>query len=201
MTTLSMAYIRHATQGLVGLTNTGPFVRELNGRKRVFVHNGNLKNLTQSPLYKIGTFQPVGETDSEQAFCMLLEGVRITESESPELPSLNLRLDAVAAFAEVLRPFGPASFLYADGDALFVHADRRLQPLTGQVTAPALFRLDCSTDQPASLLRDCHLPDDASKQHMVLIASVPLTNEPWKPMPEGTVIAVYRGEVVAHRKI
>ncbi|MFN2411180.1 MAG: class II glutamine amidotransferase, partial [Halomonas sp.] len=44
-TGMSLGYIRHATQGCIALANTGPFIRELNGRIHCFAHNGNLARL------------------------------------------------------------------------------------------------------------------------------------------------------------
>jgi len=93
------------------------------------------------------------------------------------MPSPQLRLDTLAAMAAELRSLGPASFLYADGDVLFAHADRRLQPLQGQVAAPALYRLECPAEDSLALLRDCQLPDPATAQRMILLISVPLTDE------------------------
>jgi glutamine amidotransferase len=196
-TTLAISYIRHATQGEIALANTGPFVRELDGRMHVFAHNGNLKDLARYHPRMTGRFEPVGETDSEFAFCLLLDRIGQLEHAPRQWPPLQLRMEAVAAVAVELRTFGPASFLYADGDALFAHADRRLQPLTGQVAAPALYRLECPAENSSTLLRDCLLPDSTTVQRMILLASVPLTDESWKPMPEGEVIAVRHGEIVA----
>ena len=100
------------------------------------------------------------------------------------------RLEAVAALALALRAFGPASFLYADGDAVFAHADRRLQPLTEQVTAPALYRLECPAGYKVALVGDCELPDAGTAQRVMLLASVPLIHKAWVAMPQGEVIAV-----------
>jgi glutamine amidotransferase len=196
-TTLSVGYIRHATQGAVNLANTGPFMRELSGYMQVFAHNGNLKLLVQTSLVNGGLFQPVGDIDSELAFCLLLKRLKGLEHAPDELPSLQARMDAVAEMARSLREYGPASFLYADSDVLFAHADRRLQSLTGQVTAPALYRLECPVGNKAALVRNCDVPDDQTAQRVILLASVPLTSEAWTPMPRGEVIAVCQGEIVA----
>ena len=163
----------------------------------MFAHNGNLNNLGQSRLQPSGRYQPVGTTDSELAFCLLLSRVSVLEHAPRQLPALQLRLDAVAAMAEELRSFGPSSFLYADGDLLFVHADRRLQPLTGQVSAPALYRLACPADVPPMLLDDSHRAVSGTAQRVLLLASVPLTDEVWKPMSQGELMAVRNGEIVA----
>ena len=65
-----VAHIRKATQGAVALQNCHPFVRELWGRYWVFAHNGDLKDF---PPRLHGSFQPVGNTDSERAFCWLMQ--------------------------------------------------------------------------------------------------------------------------------
>ena len=65
-----VAHIRKATQGRVALENTHPFVRELWGRYWVFAHNGDLKEF-RPRLH--GAFRPVGATDSERAFCWLMQ--------------------------------------------------------------------------------------------------------------------------------
>ncbi len=54
--------------------NTHPFTRELWGRNWTYAHNGQLKGYKS---LKTGNFHPVGETDSEKAFCWLLH--RLTE--------------------------------------------------------------------------------------------------------------------------
>jgi len=65
-----IAHIRKATQGEIRLENTHPFQRELWGRYWIFAHNGNLKDFAP-PLS--GRFLPVGSTDSELAFCHILD--------------------------------------------------------------------------------------------------------------------------------
>lgn len=35
-----------------------------------------------------------------------------------------------------------------------------------------------------------------TSQHVVLVASVPLTNEPWHPLAEGALVVVRNGELV-----
>lgn len=183
MTTLSIAYIRHATYGTIKLANTGPYTRELNGRMHVFSHNGNLTNLP--PCSGRARFQPIGETDSEQAFCLLLERMSQLNSPSNQLPSAEARIELVTATAKELRSYGPASFLYSDGDLLFAHADRRIQPLTKKVSAPALYLLECP------------LVDSEINQGVILLASVPLSKEDWKPLPEGQVISARNGKIVS----
>ena len=73
-----VAHIRKATQGRVALENTHPFVRELWGRYWVFAHNGDLKDF--APRLH-GAFHPVGGTDSERAFCWLMQELAKAHAE------------------------------------------------------------------------------------------------------------------------
>ena len=75
-----IAHIRKATQGAVGLENTHPFMRELWGRYWIFAHNGNL--LEFAPELD-GYYIPVGVTDSERAFCWLLQKLRRRFGSTP----------------------------------------------------------------------------------------------------------------------
>ena len=68
-----IAHIRKATQGEVALENTHPFMRELWGRYWIFAHNGTLRQF--EPDFD-GSFRPVGRTDSERAFCLVLQSLR-----------------------------------------------------------------------------------------------------------------------------
>lgn len=108
-THLAISHIRHATQGKVQLSNTQPFVRELGGRMHVFAHNGNLPDIERSAAFTIGHHLPVGQTDSEYAFCALLERLH-TIYEQPNLPSLETRMAVLVGFAADLRAIGPANF-------------------------------------------------------------------------------------------
>ena len=76
-----VAHIRKATQGRVALENTHPFVRELWGRYWVFAHNGDLKDF--APRLH-GAFRPVGKTDSERAFCWLMQELAKAHASVPQ---------------------------------------------------------------------------------------------------------------------
>ena len=82
-----IAHIRKATQGVVSLENCHPFVRELWGRYWVFAHNGNLENY--APRLH-GNFKPVGQTDSELAFCWLMQELAKAHCTVPSIAELSL---------------------------------------------------------------------------------------------------------------
>ena len=121
-----VAHIRKATQGRVALENTHPFVRELWGRYWIFAHNGDLKHY--APRLH-GAFHPVGETDSERAFCWLMQ----------ELAKAHARLPPVAELTRTLRELVPriaahGSFncMLSNGAALWAHCSTRLHHVVRQ---------------------------------------------------------------------
>jgi glutamine amidotransferase len=177
-----ISHIRKATQGRLAMKNCQPFARELGGRMHVFAHNGDLEAAALRTALPLGAFRPIGDTDSEHAFCALLESLRALWLRGA-LPGLEPRLGIVARFAAALRALGPANFLYADGDALFVHGHRRSPGAGKPAIAPGLHILQ----------RNC-----APGQRVVLAASVPLTGEPgWQPLREGELVAAQGGDIVA----
>jgi len=200
-THLAISHIRHATQGDVSLANTQPFVRELGGRSRVFAHNGDLPGIHHSDALALGSHRPVGQTDSEHAFCVLLE--RLSEPwKASTPPTVEERLSVLTAFAADLRGLGPANFLYADGDAVFTHGHRRLQRTSKHAEPPGLWirQRHCA---PADAAPDDHggVSIAQEERSVVWIASVPLTDDAWRPIAEGEIVAVRGGEVLAIRAL
>ncbi|MDO8386592.1 MAG: class II glutamine amidotransferase [Polaromonas sp.] len=200
-THLAISHIRHATRGAVSFPNTQPFVRELGGRTHVCAHNGDLPGIESCETLALGAYRPVGQTDSEHAFCALMERLRPLWNGA-EPPSLDVRLTLLASFAAELRAFGPANFLYADGDTLFAHGHKRLQAGTGHAGPPGLWMLQrhCPPAEPAPVHQAgiAVVPED---RVVVFIASVPLTDEAWQPLAEGDMVAVRHGALLARRGI
>jgi len=194
-TTLAISHIRHATQGAIALANTQPFLRELAGRSHVFAHNGMLPGLKAVVRRVPGHFQPVGETDSELAFCALL--ARLAPLwHSDAVPALQARLDVVAGFAAELRALGPANFLYADGEVLFAHGHRRIQA-DGRITPPGLYLLEASCADEQTALQTQGVAVGCGYRQVLLLASVPLSPATWQPLAEGETVAVAQGRLLA----
>jgi len=196
-TALAISHIRHATRGAVALENTQPFVRVLAGRAHVFAHNGNLPLIEQDDRFPVSRHRPIGTTDSEHAFCALLERISALWDTTPLPPRLEDRLSVIAAFAADLRTLGPANFLYADGETLFAHGHRRIQPATGLVRSPGLWLLSrrcVPADEP---LHASGVSVAPAFQDLQLIASVPLSPGAWQPFAEGELLALAMGQVIA----
>lgn len=191
-TGLCISHVRHATRGALSHANTQPFVRELGGRMHVFAHNGQLDDIDSRCAGAWQRFQPIGETDSEIAFCILLERLAAAWAIAGAVPSLRDRLRVFHGFAADMRALGPANFLYSDGDVLFAHSDRRKQA-NGRVAPPGLWRSQ----------RRCRVDPDAppppqsggepQDQAVTLVASVPLDAGPWSPVASGEVVVVAGG--------
>ncbi len=115
-----IAHIRKATQGEVSLENCHPFVRELWGRYWVFAHNGHLQDY--APRLH-GSSRPVGQTDSERAFCWLMQELAKSHASLPSVAELSTTLRELVP--QIAR-HGTFNFLLSNGQALWAHASTHL---------------------------------------------------------------------------
>ncbi len=181
-----VAHIRKATQGLTSLENTHPFMRELWGRYWLFAHNGNLPQFLPD---LDGSFQPVGNTDSERIFCWLLQSLRRRfDNTSPPREEL---FEALGDLTLPLASMGIFNYLLSNGDSLVAHCSTELS-----------YIIRCAPFASAHL-KDEDISIDFSqvttpKDRVAVIATVPLTdNEAWVNMLPGTLWMFYDGEVIA----
>lgn len=176
-----IAHVRLANRGRVSLENTHPFSRELWGRTWVFAHNGQLKGVKKRPL---GRYQPVGGTDSEHAFCWILDQLAARWSALPAPKALDR---AVKALFEEINSHGVFNAMLSDSRSLYVFCSKRLCYLTRR--APF---------GPATLLDEDVEVDFAAettpKDIVTVIATQPLTsNESWIKLERGDFIAFRDG--------
>ena len=83
-----IAHIRRANVGAVCLENTHPFTRELWGENWTFAHNGRLIGIKKK---KLNYYKPIGTTtDSEHAFCWILDSIRSRFHRKPSGKSFDL---------------------------------------------------------------------------------------------------------------
>jgi predicted glutamine amidotransferase len=122
-----IAHIRKATQGRVALENCHPFVRELWGRYWVFAHNGDLKDF--APRLD-GAFRPVGNTDSELAFCFLLQELQRRFGAVP--PARAALSTAVRELSTAIAAHGTFNLMLSDGTGLYAHCSTKLYYLVRQ---------------------------------------------------------------------
>lgn len=192
-----VAHIRRASFGPIELRNTHPFLRELAGRVHVFAHNGDLPEIErQFHLNRHRIAQPIGNTDSEYAFCLLLNRLSGLWNDSRGVPELEARKQIVSAFASEIRALGPANFLYSDGDVLFVHGHMRTQP-DGSIRSPGLHFISVTCDYGVGQSQLASLKLDSEQvQKVTLVSTVPLNDGNWHPMGEGDLLMLKGGEIV-----
>lgn len=115
-----IAHVRKATSGAARLENVHPFARELWGRHWVFAHNGHLTGF--EPLLH-GAYRPVGDTDSEYAFCWLLQELAKSHAALPSVQELSLTLQELVP---QISAHGTFNFLLSNGEAMWAHASTQL---------------------------------------------------------------------------
>ena len=181
-----IAHIRKATQGGVALENTHPFQRELWGRYWIFAHNGNLA--AYRPQLD-GSYLPVGVTDSELAFCHILQTLRQRFPQGcPDREGLEA---ALAALSREIGQHGEFNFLLSNGDCLFAHCATRLS----YIVRSAPFSVAHLGDHDLSVDFDrLTAPED----RVAVIATAALTdNEDWLVIPPGHLMRFEGGSPVS----
>jgi glutamine amidotransferase len=180
-----VAHIRKATQGHVVLENCHPFVRELWGRYWVFAHNGDLKDF-HPRLH--GAFRPVGSTDSERAFCWLMQELAKAHAAVPDVGELSRTLRELLP---VLHARGTFNLLLSNGQALWAHGSTKLYWLQRRhpFGRARLADEDLSVDFGALTT-----PQD----RVAVVATEPLTaDEAWQPFAPGE-LQVFVDGTAAH---
>ena len=180
-----LAHIRKATQGGVALENTHPFARELWGRYWVFAHNGNLADY--APRLH-ASFRPVGQTDSERAFCWLMQELAKAHASLPPVAELTATLRELA---RVPAAHGSFNFLLSNGQALWAHCSTRLHHLVRQ----APFRSARLQDEDVSVnFAEATTPSD----RVAVVVTEPLTlDETWAAFGPGELKVFVDGAPVA----
>jgi glutamine amidotransferase len=169
-----IAHIRRANPPEVGRAwaNTHPFERELNGRSWVFAHNGKLKGIASDPRFALHRFRPLGDTDSEHAFCFLLDRLAEWRDLALEPPWTELAGRLRGPISQ-LSALGEFNFLLGNGSLLLAHAHTHL----------------------TSLRRTCH--QSGCSQVVTLVATSALTDEAWQSLTPGSLHLLVDGEAVA----
>ncbi|WXL27841.1 class II glutamine amidotransferase [Ectopseudomonas mendocina] len=179
-----IGHIRQANVGRVCLANTHPFVREMWGRNWCFAHNGQLAGFTP----QLDNYWPVGDTDSESAFCDLLNRLR---REFPQPVEVEALLPTLIEACARYRAFGVFNCLLSDGDWLFSFCSSKLAYITRRAPfGPAHLKdADVQVDFQSETT-----PNDV----VTVMATEPLTdNEHWTRYAPGEWRLWRGGECIA----
>lgn len=192
-----IAHIRKATTGHNCLANTHPFVREVWGEQWVFAHNGQMNAEFVKRCQRLQAngnaehYQPVGNTDSELAFCYLLNRLKSSFKQRPDEASLFRFLIAQCRYLAVNGLF---NCLLSNGDWQLAYAGSLLFYLTRQ--AP-FGEANLADDELSINFKDV----TTSKDRVTILATIPLThNEHWQQLAVGECV-IFRDGAVLHRDL
>jgi glutamine amidotransferase len=180
-TLMAVAHVRKGTRGKVSLRNTHPFVRELWGRHFVFAHNGTVKDVRR---HKLGRYHPIGETDSEHAFCALLSRLDARFRDYPKDP--RKLWEEIARAGARIGARGTFNFLLSDGKHLYARCATKLH----HIVRKAPFKTATLSDEDLCVdFSTVTTPRD----RVAVIATQPLTrDETWTKAEVGD-LWVFRG--------
>lgn len=180
-----IAHIRKATQGKITLENSHPFMRELWGRQWIFAHNGDLHDF--NPRLS-GRFTPVGSTDSELAFCYLLE--QLVLKFGYDEPSLNDIFALLEEISPQIAEHGTFNFCLSNGQALFSYATTKLHWIVREYPFQYARLVDLDVDIDFSKFT-------TAEDRVAVITTEPLThNETWTAYKAGEMILFKDGRVI-----
>jgi len=94
---------------------------------------------------------------------------------------------------------GPSNFLYYDGEVLFAHAHKRIYEEAGELVGPKSPGLHIKRCWTCTFQKEVTCPGlkvELPEHQTVLLASVPLDDQGWEELEEGTVLALKDGEVL-----
>jgi predicted glutamine amidotransferase len=187
LTRLAIAHIRKMTRGVASIQNTHPFVRVWQGRHIVFAHNGTLPKVKERSLrYE----SALGDTDSEYAFCVILEALREAYgSRYPDNP--NELGKTLSELGNDLGKDGTMNFLLADGEHLYARCGDSLYRAARLEQHATLADAEVKVQ-----LGDVLGPSDDSR--MAVVATAPLPHdEDWIKAAPGTLWVFSEGELIA----
>ncbi|MCC2604173.1 class II glutamine amidotransferase [Planctobacterium marinum] len=181
-----ISHIRQANRGKVSLENTHPFIREMWGRHWTYAHNGQLSNYKDKLQSDI--FQPVGNTDSEMAFCWIMDNIKKKYPNRPKDMKPVFRY--VAKLAASLRELGVFNMLLSDGIYLMTYCTTKLHWITRRAPFGKATLID--TDWVIDFQQET-TPNDV----VSVIATEPLTgDETWQNMTQGEYVLFKKGEPI-----
>lgn len=165
---LVIAHVRKAKHPPINhFNNTHPFLRECCGKPWVFAHNGLVPDIMHDTGMRLaGERQPEGATDSEYAFCFLLDRIADWFQQTT---ATNSWLGELAPLSELIASFGQFNFLLSDGAHLIAYGHDRLY-----------YREDLHTGEHVALIASVPLTQ----------------NEPWQAFAPGELRVYRAGQLV-----
>jgi len=179
-----VAHIRRANVGVVALENTHPFTRELWGENWTFAHNGRLIGIKKR---KLNYYRPIGTTDSEYAFCWVLDSVR---RRFPLKPSGKVLILLIKKLLTELNELGISNVLLSDGTRLYAYCSTSLSWITRKAPFGKATLIDKDLQVDFQKVT-------STKDVVTVIATKPLTaNEHWEVISPGELKVFLDGQLI-----
>jgi glutamine amidotransferase len=159
----------------------------LRRRHIVFAHNGTLPNVRERALrYE----SPIGETDSEHAFCVIIEALREAYSTYPDDPiELGRTLHELG---NELGSDGVFNFLFADGEHLFARCGDNLSTIVRRAPFGEATLVDADVR-----VNFADVMGNEEHAQLAVIATEPLTrDEQWQKATPGTLWVFRAGQLI-----
>jgi len=184
-----VAHVRRASVGEKGrYKNTHPFCRELNEVEYVFAHNGTL-NKTFKKTLELVRFKPIGETDSEHAFCYLLKCIEergIAQWKKNDFDWLTEKLREI-------NKYGTFNCIFSDGKHLFCYYDENgYNGLCFVQRKPPYSKIQLLDEDWEINLAEEKRPEQTG----YIVATRRLTDEQWQDFKFGELIVFKGGKMI-----
>ncbi len=188
-----IAHIRKATIGGHCLANIHPFVREVWGEQWVFAHNGQMSAAFLAKSGRLAHngnaehYTPVGTTDSELAFCYLLNRLKTTFKTRPSDDELFAFLTAQCRY---LSANGLFNCLISNGNWQLAYAGSLLFYLTRKTP---FGQANLSDGEMSVNFNDV----TGRKDKVTILVTIPLTdNEKWQQLAVDECMIFQNGDVI-----
>jgi predicted glutamine amidotransferase len=177
-----ISHVRKATQGYIKLENCHPFSRELNGLNWTFAHNGDLQEFYPRLAQP---WQTRGDTDSERAFCAILQ--HFAENGVCRASNIDQITELLIELVAQIKDYGAINFLLSDGRDMWAFCSSILYSITRKY--PFGF---------SQLIDEDHVIDfrevTTSQDIVTVIATRPLTcNESWDEFSQNELRVFQQG--------
>jgi glutamine amidotransferase len=165
-----ISHVRKATQGEIRIENCHPFGRSVQSQDWIFAHNGDLKDF--HPVLN-EDFQTIGNTDSERAFCKILQNFALDEvNQNSKIEAIT---DSLVNSIQPIKDYGVINFLLSNGHAMWAFCSSSLHSITR-----------CHPFGFSELIDEDYVIDFSNfttpKDVVTVITTQPLTsNEQWDP--------------------
>lgn len=182
-----LVHVRAATVGSPTFENTHPFTGSALGREWAFAHNGTIQELDR---LDAGAYSQAGDTDSELGFHHLLNRL---EHAGLTRGSDGIASEVLATGRELSERDSRVNFLLSDGETLYAYHDGHRTLHVIEKRAEDLGEIGMADADYDLALRLSDAPDERA----VIVASVPLTDEPgWRKLDAGEFLVIRDGLVV-----